>query len=116
MIRRDRLRLWVVVIVVLAALAYAWPVVGRLNMGLDLKGGAHIVLQAKDTPEAPVEKDSIDRLLAVLRNRVDQYGVAEPIIQKNSQKRFKLKTRMNWISHSINRYIITRLIRKANGS
>lgn len=87
MIRRDRLRLWVVVIVVLAALAYAWPVVGRLNMGLDLKGGAHIVLQAKDTPEAPVEKDSIDRLLAVLRNRVDQYGVAEPIIQKSGQDR-----------------------------
>ncbi len=87
MIRRDRLRLWVVVIVVAAALAYAWPVVGRLNLGLDLKGGAHIVLQAKDTPEAPVEEDSIDRLLAVLRNRVDQYGVAEPIIQKSGEDR-----------------------------
>lgn len=87
MIRRDRLRLWVVVIVVVAALAYAWPVVGRLNLGLDLKGGAHIVLQAKDTPDAPIEEDSIDRLLAVLRNRVDQYGVAEPIIQKSGQDR-----------------------------
>ena len=87
MIRRDRLRLWVVVIVVAAALAYAWPVAGRLNMGLDLKGGAHIVLQAKDTPESPIQDDSIDRLLAVLRNRVDQYGVAEPIIQKSGKDR-----------------------------
>ncbi|MCR4818498.1 MAG: protein translocase subunit SecD [Fretibacterium sp.] len=85
--RRDRLRLWVVVIVIIAALAYAWPVVGRLNLGLDLKGGAHIVLQAKDTPEAPVDEDSIDRLLAVLRNRVDQYGVAEPILQKSGEDR-----------------------------
>ena len=87
MIRRDRLRLWVVVIVVAAALAYAWPVAGRLNLGLDLKGGAHIVLQARETPEAPIEEDSIDRLLAVLRNRVDQYGVAEPIIQKSGRDR-----------------------------
>ena len=85
--RRDRLRLWVVLIVVVAALAYAWPVTGRLNLGLDLKGGAHIVLQAKDTPENPVGPDSIDRLLAVLRNRVDQYGVAEPIIQKSGEDR-----------------------------
>ena len=85
--RRDRLRLWLVLIVVVAALAYAWPVTGRLNLGLDLKGGAHIVLQAKDTPENPVGPDSIDRLLAVLRNRVDQYGVAEPIIQKSGEDR-----------------------------
>ena len=85
--RKDRLRLWVVLIVVVAAVAYVWPVVGRLNLGLDLKGGAHIVLQAKDTPENPLGEDSIDRLLAVLRNRVDQYGVAEPIIQKSGEDR-----------------------------
>lgn len=87
MIRRDRLRLWVVVIVIAAAAFYSWPVVGRLNLGLDLKGGAHIVLQAKGTPENPIENDSLDRLLAVLRNRVDQYGVAEPIIQKSGHDR-----------------------------
>ena len=56
-------------------------------MGLDLKGGAHIVLQARDTPESPIRDDSIDRLLAVLRNCVDQYGVTEPIIQKSGQDR-----------------------------
>ncbi len=87
MIRNDRLRLWLVLIVVAAALAYSWPIVGKLNLGLDLKGGAHIVLQAKDTPENPLRDDSIDRLLAVLRNRIDQYGVAEPIIQKSGSDR-----------------------------
>ncbi len=85
--RTDRIRLCVVIIVVAAALFYVWPLTGRLNLGLDLKGGAHIVLQAKGTPESPLRDDSIDRLLAVLRNRVDQYGVAEPIIQKSGTDR-----------------------------
>ena len=85
--RNDRLRLWIVLIVIAVALAFTWPITGRVNLGLDLKGGAHIVLQAKDTPENPVQEDSIDRLLAVLRNRIDQYGVAEPIIQKSGTDR-----------------------------
>ena len=85
--RSDKLRLVIVLIVVLGALCFAWLEKDGLNLGLDLKGGAHIVLQAKDTPENPLRDDSIDRLLAVLRNRIDQYGVAEPIIQKSGSDR-----------------------------
>ncbi len=85
--RTDKLRFWLVFIVIAGALCYAYYERNGLNLGLDLKGGAHIVLQAKDTPENPLRDDSIDRLLAVLRNRVDQYGVAEPIIQKSGTDR-----------------------------
>ncbi len=82
MLKKDRWRLGIVLLVVIAALVAVFPVKGRMNLGLDLKGGAHIVLQAKGTPGNPVTDDSIERLLAVLRNRVDQYGVAEPVIQR----------------------------------
>jgi len=85
--RNDKLRLLIVFVVVVGALIFAWLEKDGLNLGLDLKGGAHIVLQAKDTPENPLRDDSIDRLLAVLRNRIDQYGVAEPIIQKSGTDR-----------------------------
>ena len=85
--RNDKLRLLIVLIVVVGAFCFAWLEKDGLNLGLDLKGGAHIVLQAKDTPENPLREDSIDRLLAVLRNRIDQYGVAEPIIQKSGTDR-----------------------------
>ncbi len=85
--RSDKMRFWLVLIVVVGALCYAYLNKDNLNLGLDLKGGAHIVLQAKDTPENPLRDDSIDRLLAVLRNRIDQYGVAEPIIQKSGADR-----------------------------
>lgn len=87
MLRRDRWRLLIVAIVVLAALFSVFPIQGRINLGLDLKGGAHIVLQAKDTEDSKVTEDSIERLLAVLRNRVDQYGVAEPVIQREGADR-----------------------------
>ena len=85
--RTDRFRFWLVILVVLGAACFAYFQKDGLNLGLDLKGGAHIVLQAKDTPENPLRDDSIDRLLAVLRNRIDQYGVAEPIIQKSGSDR-----------------------------
>ncbi|MBQ7593011.1 MAG: protein translocase subunit SecD [Synergistaceae bacterium] len=85
--RADKFRFWLVLIVIVGALCYAYFERNGLNLGLDLKGGAHIVLQAKDTPENPLRDDSIDRLLAVLRNRIDQYGVAEPIIQKSGSDR-----------------------------
>ena len=85
--RADKIRFWLVFIVVIGAALFAYFQRDGLNLGLDLKGGAHIVLQAKDTPENPLRDDSIDRLLAVLRNRIDQYGVAEPIIQKSGSDR-----------------------------
>ena len=85
--RADKLRLLLVALIVAGALCFAWLNKDGLNLGLDLRGGAHIVLQAKDTPENPLGDDSIDRLLAVLRNRIDQYGVAEPIIQKSGTDR-----------------------------
>ena len=87
MLRRDRWRLGIVAVVVLAALITVFPITGKINLGLDLKGGAHIVLQARETTENKVTEDSIERLLAVLRNRVDQYGVAEPVIQREGRDR-----------------------------
>ncbi|NCC95399.1 MAG: protein translocase subunit SecD [Synergistales bacterium] len=87
MLRKDRWRLGLVAVVIVAAIASVFPIKGRVHLGLDLKGGAHIVLQAKGTEENPLTQDSVERLLVVLRNRVDQYGVSEPLIQREGQNR-----------------------------
>ena len=87
MLKRDRWRLLLVVAVAAAAALVVFPIQGRVRLGLDLKGGAHIVLQAVGTPESPITEDSIQRLLAVLRNRIDQYGVTEPVIQRQGKDR-----------------------------
>jgi preprotein translocase subunit SecD len=54
-----------------------------LKLGLDLRGGMHLALEL-DESGGPVAnpEDAIDRALTVIRTRVDEFGVAEPLIQK----------------------------------
>lgn len=90
MLKRDKWRLIVVVAVIVIAAVAAFPIKGKIRLGLDLSGGAHIVLQAKGTPENPLTQDSIERLLVVLRSRIDQYGIVEPIIQREGDDRIAI--------------------------
>ncbi|NLD04974.1 MAG: protein translocase subunit SecD [Synergistaceae bacterium] len=87
MVKRDKWRLSLILVVILIAAFIAFPIKGKVRLGLDLMGGVHIVLQAKGTPENPVTPDSIESLLAVLRSRIDQYGIAEPVIQRQGEDR-----------------------------
>src|SRR5450755_2567085 len=52
-----------------------------LNLGLDLRGGTHLVLEidrSKISTQTNVN-DAIDRAIEIIRNRVDSIGVAEPL-------------------------------------
>ncbi|MBQ0055305.1 MAG: protein translocase subunit SecD [Synergistaceae bacterium] len=90
MVKKDKWRLALVVAVIAVSAVIVFPIKDKIKLGLDLRGGAHIVLQAKGTAANPINADSIERLIAVLRSRVDQYGVAEPIIQKQGTDRVAL--------------------------
>jgi preprotein translocase subunit SecD len=61
-----------------------------LKLGLDLKGGMHLVLEVDDpqgtmTPEA--RADMIDRVETIIRTRVDEFGIDEPLIQRQGAER-----------------------------
>jgi len=59
-----------------------------LKLGLDLQGGMYMVLEIDDSQLSDdAKKDALDRVLKIVRNRVDQFGVAEPVIQKQGDKR-----------------------------
>jgi protein-export membrane protein SecD len=59
-----------------------------MRLGLDLKGGIHVVLRVMlEKIEAAAREDAIDRAIQVIRNRVDFTGVAEPVIQKQGSDR-----------------------------
>lgn len=54
-----------------------------LKRGLDLVGGIHMALEIDET-KAPVadKAAALTNALTVLRNRVDEFGVAEPVVQQ----------------------------------
>ena len=58
-----------------------------VNLGLDLRGGTQIVLEAQDTADVTVDADVTGRTLEVLRRRVDAFGVAEPTLQISGDRR-----------------------------
>ncbi len=59
-----------------------------IRLGLDLQGGIHMVLRVQLEKLSDVaRKDAVDRALAIIRNRVDGLGVAEPVIQKSGDDR-----------------------------
>lgn len=52
-----------------------------IKLGLDLRGGMRLVLQVDKSTLNPDEaSDAVERAKEILRNRVDQFGVAEPVI------------------------------------
>ncbi len=76
-------------LLVLAVLAGAIVLVGSrpVRLGLDLEGGTQIVLEARDTEQQKVDRDTLSRTLEVLRRRVDALGVAEPALQRSGDRR-----------------------------
>ena len=59
-----------------------------LKRGLDLAGGLYMSLEVDDTKQAVAnESDALDRALVVLRERIDEFGVVEPTVQKVGSNR-----------------------------
>ena len=63
------------------------PFTNQIKQGLDLKGGVHVVLEAQDTPDAPVTLDRVKQAMAIIENRVNAFGVAEPVVQMEGSRR-----------------------------
>jgi preprotein translocase subunit SecD len=64
--------------------------ISPINLGLDLQGGMHLAVEVDDptgslTEEARV--DALERTLTTIRNRIDEFGVREPTIQRVGDER-----------------------------
>ena len=54
-----------------------------LKRGLDLQGGMHLTLEIDESKQVVANKsEALDRALKVVRQRIDEFGVAEPVVQK----------------------------------
>ncbi len=94
MVRRNTL----VLIIILALFAFAlWallPIEGErfgrqgIRLGLDLRGGIHMVYKADlSSVEPGKETEAIDGAIAVISKRINLLGVTEPVIQRQGADR-----------------------------
>src|SRR5919201_518088 len=59
-----------------------------LKLGLDLQGGMHLALELDQSKQVSADpKRDLDLALTVLRKRIDEFGVTEPLIQKVGDQR-----------------------------
>jgi SecD/SecF fusion protein len=58
----------------------------KTSLGLDLKGGIQLTYEGKPTAKAPVNSESLERAIEIMRKRVDQLGVAQPEIARSGGK------------------------------
>lgn len=79
--------LLIIVIILGAAYFSAGPLQESLKLGLDLRGGVQVRLEAQG---AVTDKD-IEQVIAIMRTRVDSLGVTEPIIQREGENRILIE-------------------------
>jgi len=67
-------------------LYYTFPLGKHINLGLDLQGGMHLLLKVDTSHlEGKDKLDACERAVEVIRNRIDEFGVREPSIQKQGE-------------------------------
>ena len=67
-------------------LYYTFPLNKRINLGLDLQGGMHLLLKVDTSHlDGQAKLDACDRAVEVIRNRIDEFGVRETSIQKQGE-------------------------------
>ena len=79
-------RVLVVVAVVAASLWAIYPPDERIKLGLDLNGGVQLVLRVKPGTANDRRSDTVQQALHIIERRVNELGVAEPIVARYTEE------------------------------
>ncbi len=86
--RNIQLQILAIVILIGLAIYFAFPLGEKIKLGLDLKGGMHLVLEAQgEFEDEEARTIAMNHVIKIIRNRVDELGVAEPVIQRSGPNR-----------------------------
>ena len=77
----------VLVLILIAVILSVAPLMGGLQLGLDLQGGVQVVLQAIPDEGKTIASSDMEQLISVMDNRVNELGVSEPNIQREGEDR-----------------------------
>lgn len=85
----DRKFKWKVLLIILVSAFCIWkayPPHEKVKLGLDLRGGMQLLLKV-DLTKIPEEgrDDASERVVEIIRNRIDELGVTEPVITRQGK-------------------------------
>ena len=66
--------IWLLAVIIVPIVILA---LNKIKLGLDLRGGTSVVLQA----QGKIEPDTMSKVKSIIERRVNSMGVAEPVIQ-----------------------------------
>ncbi len=85
----DKYYKWKVLLIISIVAFSLWkvyPPQEKINLGLDLQGGMQLLLQVEvDKVPAESRADATERAVKVIRTRIDEFGVKEPVIAKQGR-------------------------------
>jgi len=86
--RRKRILGTVLTVLLVAfCLTILYPPNKTIRLGLDLQGGTSFLIRLTPEGERSISADTLDQAVEVIRKRVDQFGVSEPIITPQGRDR-----------------------------
>jgi len=82
----------IIIVAMLAALGLLanftyQPILDTIKLGLDLRGGLRVVLQAQESEGEKVTDDTIQKAVGIIRERVDSLGVKETTLYPQGDDR-----------------------------
>src|SRR5271155_2610938 len=88
-----RKRFFIILAVIAGCFASLIPINKRINLGLDLKGGMHLILKVENDalPTTQAKEDAVLKSMEVLRNRIDGLGVGETLLQRQGENEILLQ-------------------------
>ncbi len=67
------------------------PLKDRMKLGLDIKGGVYVVMEAQTDLEGEKLRELMEQTQAVIEERVNQMGLAEPVVTIEGEKRIRVE-------------------------
>jgi SecD/SecF fusion protein len=75
------------VLLVAFCLTTLYPPDKTIRLGLDLQGGTSFLIRLSPDGDRSISADTLDQAVEVIRKRVDQFGVSEPVITPQGSDR-----------------------------
>jgi len=97
--QRKGMQNWLSVLIIVAvigvSLLFLYPPEERIKLGLDLQGGVETILQAQVSQNATAAEaeDTVERIITILDNRVNEFGLSNTTITKLGAERILVQMR-----------------------